>query len=103
MGTTRTRLAGLIPVDFQVLSLANSTALGLNSTMRASRVLDVSVETQACRYRQDGTVPTLTSGVILQKDTTYRMEGYNGTASLKFQRTTGTSKVSIMGYKHPGD
>lgn len=72
--------------------------------MRASRVLDISVETQAVRYRADGTNPALTTGVVIPKDLApFRFEGFNGTSKLKFQRTTGTSKVSIMGYKHPGD
>ena len=103
MAPRRTRLAGLIPVGFQTLSLANGTALGLNSTLRGSRILDISVETNAARYRADGTNPALTTGVVLQKDVTYRWEGYNGTALLKFQRTTGVSKVSVHGWKHPGD
>ena len=103
MAPRRTRLAGLIPVGFQTLSLANSTALALNSTLRGARVLDISVETNPARYRADGN-PALTTGVLLPKDIApFRLEGYNGTALLKFQRTTGVSKVSIMGFKHPGD
>lgn len=97
------RLAGLIPVALQVMSLSNSTAVGLNSTLRGCRVFDVSIETNAARYRADGTAPALTTGVMLWSGQTYRFEGYNGTALLKFQRSTGTSKVSIMGFKHPGD
>jgi hypothetical protein len=103
MAPRRTRLAGLIPVGFQTLSLANSTAVSLNSTLRGARVFDVSIETNAARYRADGTNPALTTGVMLWSGQTYRFEGFNGTALLKFQRTTGVSKVSVMGYKHPGD
>ena len=103
MAPRRTRLAGLIPVGLQTLSLTNGTALGLNSTMRGSRVLFIGVETQPCRFRMDGN-PALTTGVVIPKDQApLRIDGYNGTALLKFQRTTGVSKVSIMGFKHPGD
>ena len=103
MSVTRTRLAGLIPVAFQTISLSNSTAQALNSTIRAAAsVLDISVETNKARYRADGTAPTLTTGVVLQVDTTYRWEGFNGTASLKFQRSTGTTKLSVMAYRHAG-
>jgi len=104
MAPRRTRLAGLIPVGFQTLSLADSTAVALNSTLRGARVLDISVETNAARMRADGTNPALTTGLLLPKDVApFRLEGYNGTALLKFQRTTGVSKVSVMGWKHPGD
>jgi hypothetical protein len=99
----RTALAGLIPVAFEVISLANSTAVGINTTVRANaHVLDISVETQPIRFRADGTDPTLSTGVVMQKDTLYRWEGFNGTSALKFQRTTGTASVSVMGWKHDG-
>jgi hypothetical protein len=97
-------LGGLIPVGFQRSTLSNSTAVAVNSTIRASAVvLDISVETNAARYRSDNTAPTLTTGVVLQKDVFHRLEGYNGTSNFRFQRSTGTSIVSIMGYKmNPG-
>jgi len=93
-------VGGLIPVGFQVMSLANSTAIAINSTCRAADVLDISVETNHARYRIDGTTPALTTGVLLPKDTWYRFEGFNRTSQLKFQRSTGTSKVSIIAYRH---
>src|SRR5512147_1811203 len=93
-------LAGLVPVGFQVMTLSNSTAVAINTTCRAAYVLDISVETNPARYRADGTAPTLTTGVLLNSTGTWRFEGYNGTSMLKFQRTTGTSKVSIMAWKY---
>ena|SRR3990172_9399379 len=93
-------LGGLIPVGFQVMSLSNSTSIAVNTTCRVADVLDISVETNHARYRADATAPTLTTGVLLPKDTYYRLEGYNRTANFKFQRSTGTSKVSIMAYRH---
>lgn len=102
MGTKRTAPAGLIPVGFQTMSLSNSTAVAVNSTCRAGRTLHISVETQAARYRADATAPTRNTGVLLGTGSHW-IEGYNGTSLLKFQRSTGTSKVSLMAYKFVGD
>ena len=101
MAAQRVGFAGLIPVGFQTMSLANSTAVAVNSTCRAASVLHISVETQSCRYRADGTSPTLTTGVLLTTGS-YWINGYNGTANLRFQRSTGTSKVSLMAYRQVG-
>ena len=101
--TTRTMLAGLIPVGFETITLSDSTAIGLNSTNRGASVFDLSIETEHGRFRVDGTDPTLTTGVVLQKDNFYRFEGFNGTVNLKFQRTTGTCKISVQTYKVIGD
>lgn len=97
-----TVLAGLVPVAFQEMTLSNSTAVSLNSTVQAqASVLDVSVETNDVRYRMDGN-PTLNTGILLSTDNgPYRFEGYNG-APLAFQRTTGTAKVSVQAYKQAG-
>lgn len=92
--------AGLVPVGFQVMSLANSTAIAVNSTCRGGNVLHISVETQAARMRSDATAPTRTTGVLISSGVLFVFEGYNGTANLKFQRSTGTAKVSIMSYKN---
>lgn len=99
------RMGDLIPAAFQTSSLANSTAVAINSTVRnaGACVLDVSVETNNVRYRADATAPTLTTGVLLQKDDTYRFYGYNGTSLFRFQRQTGTAKISIMAYRYKGD
>lgn len=102
MSYKRTAPAGLIAVGFQVLSLANSTAVGVNSTVGKAQALHISVETQNARYRGDGTAPALTTGVLLVKDHDYWFDGVQ-VANLKFQRTTGTCKVSIMGYRRPGE
>lgn len=97
-------MAGLVPVGFQKMTLSNSTALALNSTIQASAsVLDVTVETNNARYRLDGTDPTTNTGVLLYADQgPYRFEGYNGTSVFKFQRSTGTATINIMAYKQIG-
>ena len=101
----RTMLAGLVPIAYQKITLANSTAVGLNGTIRAlgGSVLRLSVETQDARFREDGTDPALTTGVALFSGVTYMWEGYNGTSALMFQRSTGTSTINVMAYKHVGD
>ncbi len=101
MAIQRVGLAGLIPVGFQTMSLANSTAVAVNSTCRNASVLFISVETNHARYRADGTAPALTTGVLLPTGLLHRIE-YNGTSVMKFQRSTGTSKVSLMAYKYAG-
>lgn len=90
----------LFPKSFESLSSANSTAVGLNTTTRACDALHISVETQNLRYRMDGTDPTINTGVVLQKDDEHWLHGYNGTADLKFIRTTGTSNFNVMGYSY---
>ena len=101
--TTRIMLAGLVSAGFQVIELADSTAIGLNSTTILSSVLDLSVETNDARYRADGVDPALSTGVVLKQGVTYRFEGLGGMAGLKFQRTTGTCDISVQAYKHIGD
>jgi hypothetical protein len=102
MGFKRVASPGLIPVAYQTISLANSTAVGLNTTVRATaQVLDISVETQPVRYRADGTDPTLSTGVVIPKDLApWRFEGFNKTSALTFQRTTGTATVSVMAWRY---
>ena len=99
--TQRVKLSGLIAVGFQTMSLANSTAIGVNSTCRTGNTLHISVETNAARYRADGSDPTLTTGVLLPKDLApFVIEGYNyADNNVVFQRSTGTSKVSLMSYR----
>jgi hypothetical protein len=96
--------AGMVKAGFQTISLANSTALGLNTTCIVGHFFHLSVETNSCRYRADGTNPALTTGVLLATGEHWLMDLATATAaSLKFQRTTGTSKVSVMAYKYVGE
>lgn len=98
----RTRMAGLIPVGFQKMTLTNSTAVGLNTTMIYSTTLDLSVETAGARMRADGTDPTVSTGVLIPTGYT-RLEGVSSTQTFKLQRSAATTIVNIMGYRHPGD
>lgn len=93
--------AGMVSLGFQTISLANSTALGLNTTCIGGKFFHLSVETNSCRLRTDGTVPTLNTGVLLLAGEHWLLDIPGST--LKFQRQTGTSKVSIESYKYKGE
>lgn len=94
--------ANLVPVAHQRIRLANSTAVGLNTTVRGCSYLRLSVETQAGRYRDDGTDPTLTTGILLAANSLTTIEGFNGTSQFKLQRSTGVCVVNVAGYKLQG-
>lgn len=99
MATLRRGVAHMTPLALQVITLANSTAVGVNSTTKTADVLHYSVETNDVRLRIDA-APTLSTGVLLQSDFDYWDWVYNGTANYKFQRSTGTAKVIIQPYNY---
>ena len=99
MPARRTATHGRIPLSLQTLSLTNSTAGTPNSTTRGADVLHFSVETNDIRYSMNGDA-ALSTGVLLQKDMDYWLDGYNGTAALTFQRSTGEASVIIQPYKY---
>jgi hypothetical protein len=103
MSVLRRGWSALSPLALQTITLANSTALGVNSTTRGAHVLHFSVETNDVRYRSDGTNPALTTGVLLKKDMDYWFLNYNGTSRLIFQRSTGTCKVTIQPYQYAAE
>lgn len=97
MGTRNTPVA-MTSAGFQVLSLANSTALPLNSTLGTGKWFHVTVETNSCRYRADGTLPAKSTGILLATGTHWLPEMPG--SLLGFQRTTGISKVSVQAFKY---
>ena len=102
MARQRVAMSALIPVGLQTMSLANSTAIAINTTCRAASTLVFSVETNSVRMSASATAPTLNTGVLFAAGGPYVLDGYNGTSLMKFQRTTGTAKVSIMSYRSAG-
>jgi len=83
------------------MTLTNSTAVAINSTCQDAHAFLISVETNDARMRDDGTDPTLNTGVVFKKDLTpVLFDGYNGNTNMKFQRSTGTCVVSLNAYKH---
>jgi len=93
--------AQLISAGFQTITLSNSTASGLNSTTSVGDWFHLSVETNSVRYRDDGTNPALTTGVLLLAGDHW-LPDVDG-ANLKFQRSTGTCKLSVQAYKYKGN
>ena len=69
MPPKRRAWAAMTPLALQTITCSNSTAQAVNSTTRGADVLHFSIETNDVRYRMDGTAPTLTTGVLIQKDT----------------------------------
>ena len=98
-GTPRWVKGAFIPGGFQIITLANSTAIGLNTTVIQSDAIHISVETQSARYRADGTDPALTTGVLLLAGDHW-FEGFTRSADFKFNRSTGTCNISVQGYNH---
>ena len=103
MSAQRTRLAGLIALGFESISLSDGTAIGLNSTNAFATTIEFSVETNNARFRDDGTDPALTTGILYQKDNVYRRDGIANASNIAFQRSTGTSLIQLIGYRYPGD
>ena len=91
----------LVPVGNQKIAL-NTTAVSLNSTIRASAsVLDVSAETQAARYVY-GT-PLASTGILIAANGHIRLEGFNGTSDLKFCAAAAGAILQVQGYKYAGE
>lgn len=95
---SRTVPAGLTALGMQRISLANSTAVGLNTTCIQGSVFHISVETNSVRLRTDASAPTLTTGVLLATGLTWLFDV--PAATLKFQRSTGTAVVNIAAYRY---
>ena len=104
MSYGRTALAGLIPTNFETISLTNSTASSFNSTTRTyAKYIVFSIETNSVRMRADGTDPTLTTGVLFPTTGVHTIASFNGTSDYKFQRSTGSATMSVMGFTYPGE
>ncbi len=92
---------GMTCLGLQTISLANSTALGLNSTCIGGKFFHYSIETNSARLRTDGTSPTLNTGILLATGEHWLFDIKGST--IKFQRQTGTCKISIESYKYVGE
>lgn len=104
MSYNRTAPAGLVPTNFETITLSNSTAVGFNSTTRTyAKHIVFSVETNNVRMRADGTDPTASTGVLYQSTAVYTFASFNGTTNHKFLQTAGSATVSVMGYTFPGE
>jgi hypothetical protein len=95
---------GLVFVGHQQMTLDDSTAVSLTSTIRASvpSALLFSVETNNVRLGWNSTTPTLNTGVVFVKDNEYFLENYSLDENMKFQRTTGTAVIQALAFKRAG-
>lgn len=84
------------PLGRQKISPDSSTAVGLSVPAGACRCL-IAVETQNVRVRDDGTDPTSSTGLIIQKDS--QPMPYEGDLSkIKFIAVASTAAVEILYY-----
>lgn len=96
--------ATIQPLGFCTLSTALSSATPLSSCSGgiptgATMVL-VTVETQNVRWRDDGTAPTTTSGMVIVHDSALLPWLYNGDLTkIQFIAVTGSPVMDISFYK----
>lgn len=93
--------AATIPIDSmrcvgfqQITSLSSATALTVPTGARAAVVY---VESQSVRYREDGTSPTTTVGLVIAAGGTQTFGANIG--SVKFIETTTSAKINVSYYK----
>lgn len=106
MSRAKTMQAGRVGTGFDRLVQNDSTAVSLTSTMRLAKgsILQLTVETNNVRYRDDGTDPTTNTGVLLPTGVVHEIVGYDGGTNLKFFRASGgTAIIQIMRYKYAGE
>lgn len=90
----QTTSASLVPKGYQqITSLAAATAL---TPPAGSRVATITAETQDVRWRDDGTNPTATVGMLLPKGTVFQYSG--NLAAIKFIETTASASLSVSYY-----
>lgn len=76
----------------------DDTATALTVPAAATRA-DIGVETASIRYRDDGTDPTTTAGILLEDGDILRFDA--SLAALRFIRTAGTSATLNVAYYGP--
>jgi hypothetical protein len=89
------------PLGVQVGLSVSGTAIAPTVPAGAQFAL-ISVETEAVRYRDDGTPPTASNGVLIPVTTATEPWVYYATAgfaNLEFIATSGTAILNIAYYK----
>lgn len=85
---------GLTPKGYQqITSLAAATALTVPSGATSATIV---AETQDVRWRDDGTNPTATVGMLLPKGTQLQYSG--NLAAIKFIETAASASLNISYY-----
>lgn len=98
MASNITSIAGhLTPVGYQqITSLAAATALTIPDK---TAVIMVQAETQNVRWRDDGTNPTTSVGMLLVANDILI---YTGTSAIKFIEVTASAKLNITYFRNNG-
>lgn len=84
------------PVGYQQITVS-TTAVGLTVPAGASRAVAV-VEAQPLRYRDDGTNPTATVGMLCQANLRFEIESRDQMLAFKAIRQGGTDAVLSVSY-----
>jgi hypothetical protein len=87
-----------VPLGYQqITSLSASTALTVPAGATQAVIY---VETQAVRYRDDGTAPTAAVGAPLAVTGSGQPFVYNGTLSaIRFIEQTASAKINVLYYR----
>lgn len=80
----------------QLTSLSASTALTVPSGANYAIVV---AETQAVRYRDDGTAPTATVGFPLAVGVTFQIDGLAMLTAVRFIEQTAGAKINVCYYQ----
>ena len=87
------------PLGVQTALSVGASAISL-TVPKGSKFAALSVETQSVRFRDDGTAPTSSTGVILtttgEQPWIYASE--EGLSALQFIATTGTAMLNVAYY-----
>jgi len=84
------------PCGYEQITVS-STAVGLTVPKGASRAI-VTVEAQPLRYRDDGTDPSSTVGVLCQANLRFELESRYSMLAFKAIRQGGTDAVLSVSY-----
>lgn len=85
----------LTPLGYQqIVGLVAATAL---TVPPGATVADITIEGQPIRYRDDGTAPTSTVGMLLYQSQSFRYIG--SLSAIKFIQTAATATLDISYYK----
>jgi hypothetical protein len=93
-GTPQSAPATLTPKGYQQIT-ALSAAVALTPPV-GSRIATITAEAQDVRWRDDGTNPTATVGMLLTKGTPFQYTG--NLAAIKFIETTASATLNIAYY-----
>lgn len=84
------------PVGYEQKTVS-TTAVTLTKPAGASRAI-VMVEDQPIRYREDGTAPTSSVGVLCPAGTRFELESSSAISNFKAIRSGGTDGVISVNY-----